>query len=212
MGKLMLDNVTQALRDGGFSVERGYPAGKLAVISGPVCAVNLQQANLREQTAAALVTVLSPAEQGAAACETAALEAAQILSELGGKCSVEKCGFDGRTGLFSAQITAQFYTSIPKVTIDGQQLMRIVAFTSWRTVDDEITDLEMAPWQFRIEEFFPVGTGEEPEPSVPFMLIHICENGSQTFTECEWTYQRREWSASGIRQIRLGKAQEMQPG
>lgn len=212
MGKLMLENVTAALRDAGFAVARGFPGGKMAAVSKPVCAVNLQAADLREQTATALVTVLSPAGLGASACEESALAAAQVLAELGGKCAVDACGFNGRTGLYSARITARFYTSIPKVSIDGTQLMSITAFTSWRTVDDEITDLDDAPWNFRVEEFFPVGVDEEPELDGAFTLVHTCEAGTKTFAGCTWTYQRRVWSADGVRQIRLGMAESMQDG
>lgn len=212
MGKLILSNVMAALDGAGFPVERGYPARGVSAISGPVCAVNLLKADLREQTATALVTVLSPESLGAAACEDAALSAAAVLAELGGKCAVGQCGLNGRTGLYSMEVTAQFYTSTPMVSLEGEQLAYVTAFTCWRTVDDDIPELDDAPWNFRLEEFFPVGTEDDPGPEEPFFLIHTSANGTLTFTGCVWTYQRRVWSADGVRQIRLGMAEDMQTG
>lgn len=212
MGKLILDKATTALRDAGFPVERGLPAEAIPAITEPVCAVNLKQANLREQTATVLVTVLSPMELGAVVCEEAALDAAQILSELGGKCTVDACTSLGKVDMFCAEITGRFFTSIPKVVLNEQLLQSVTAFTCWRTVDEEITDLNHAPWCFRLEEFFPLGVEEEPEPEESFLLLHISEQGSKTFTNCTWTYQRRVWSADGTRQIRLGQAESMQDG
>jgi len=212
MGKRILSNVMAALDGAGFSVARGYPAGAMPAITGPVCAVNLQKADLRAQTATALVTVLSPESLGAAACEDAALEAAAVLAELGGKCAVARCALDGRMGLYSAKVTAQFYTSTPMVSLEGEQLAYVTAFSCWRTVEDDVPELDDAAWNFRLEEFFPVGTEDDPGPEEPFFLIHTSANGTLTFTGCVWTYQRRVWSADGVRQIRLGMAEDMQTG
>lgn len=212
MGKLILEKTVDTLRSAGFSVERGFPAGAIPTVTEPVCAVNLKQANLRQQTATVLVTVLSPMELGASACEEAALEAARILSEMGGKCTVNACTAQEKVDLFSSEVTAQFFTSVPKVVLGGQALQSVTAFTCWRTVDEEITNLDDAPWCFRLEEFFPLGVEEELEPEEPFLLLHISEHGSKTFSNCTWTYQRRVWSADGTRQIRLGQAESMQDG
>lgn len=209
MGKLMLNNVVQALQSAGMAVERGYPGEKLASVTKPVCAVNLLSADLREQTATARVTVLSPAALGASACENAALDVAAVLAEEGGKCSVSDCTFDGRTDLFAVEVAAQFPTNIPKLWLNGVTLNHAVAFTYWRTVDDEITVLEEAPWGFRLEEFFPSNVDEDADPESPFTLDHITYSGLYTFSECCWTYVRRVWGADGIRQIRLGTAQSV---
>lgn len=207
MGKLMLNNVVQTLRSAGMAVERGYPGQKLASITKPVCAVNLLSADLRNQTATARVTVISPADLGAAACENAALNVAEVLAETGGKCDVLACALNGRTGLFEAEVTAKFLTNSPKLLLNSVELNHAVAFTYWRTVDDEITDLEEAPWGFRLEEFFPTGSDEDEDPDSPFTLGHITYTGFYTFSNCCWTYVRRIWGADGIRQIRLGTAE-----
>lgn len=212
MGKLILEKTVAALKTAGFAAERGYPAEKIWHITEPVCAVNLLQADLRQQTATVKTTILSPMELGGTVCEENALAAAQVLSEAGGKCSVAALQSDGKQGLFSMEITAQFHTSIPKISLNEDLLQYVTAFTSWRGVDDVITNIDQAPWCFRLEEFFPAGVEEEAEPDDKFSLMHIISGGSQTYIGCEWTYQRRVWSADGIRQIRLGKAEDMQDG
>lgn len=214
MGQLILDNAVQALKAAGIPAERGYPGSKAAAVTVPCAAVNLQQAALRGQTLTVVVSVLSPAELGAAACEEAALNAGEVLTEQGGECTVSGCEFDGRSGLFTAQVTAKYLTAVPQVKLEGQLLQYVEAFTCWQTVDEDagITSLDDAGWNFRLEEFFPVGVKQEEGPEEPFGLIHISENGTETFYRCKWTYQRRVWGATGIRQIRLGSAEYMTIG
>ncbi len=212
MGKLILEKAVSVLREAGFAADRGYPAEKMIHVTGPVCAVNLLQADLRQQTATVKVMVFTPMELGGAACEETTLSAAEALSQAGGKCSVETLQVEAKQGLFSMGITAQFYTAIPKILIGEEELENVTAFTSWRGVDELITDIDHAPWCFRLEEFFPVGVEEPPEPDSPFALMHVNAQGAKIFTGCVWTYQRRVWSADGIRQIRLGQAEDMQDG
>lgn len=212
MGKLILEQAVQALRDGGIPAARAMPAEKAPDISEPVAAVSLQAMDLRSKKVTVLVTVLTPAALGAAACEEAALSAGQILAELGGKCSMEACRFDGRTGLFMMEITAQFNSEVPKVTINGVELGHVLAFTSWRTLDETVTDWDNTKWNFRLEEYFPMGDDVEADPAGKFTLMHICENGSESYIDSTWTYQRKVWDASGVRQIRLGVANSMDVG
>lgn len=210
MGQLILSNAVQALNDGGIPAERGYPAGKLRIISEPVCAVSLQSADVRTKKVTLLATVLCPAELGAPLCEETALEAGELLATQGGKCSVGACRFDGRTGLFYVEVTAEFALETPKITIGETKLTHVLAFTSWRTLDEEVTDWLNTKWNFRLEEYFPLGDSEDANPVDSFMLTHTSENGTETYSGCTWTYQRRVWDASGIKQIRLGVADEME--
>lgn len=211
MGQLILSNVVQALCDAGINAERAYPARKLAAITEPVAAVSLKQAQLRGQTLTALVRILSPVELGGAVCEETALTAGEALTELGGDCSVEECRLEGRTGLFCVDITVQFQTEKPMVKLNGMPLQYVEAFTCWRTVDEDagVTELDDAKWYFRLEEFFPAGTELEDEPEEPFSLLHVSSIDSEMFYSCRWTYQRRIWGSTGIRQIRLGSAENM---
>lgn len=207
-------DVVQTLNDNGIRAEHGFPGRKMQEITGPVAAVHLRKAELRGQTMTVAVHILSPASLGAAACEETALLAGDFLTEAGASCMVSACEFDSRTGLFSVEITADFLTAIPKVKLGDVMLQYVEAFTCWRTVDEDagITSLIGAPWNFRLEEFFPVDADEEEAPEQPFTLMHISESGSESYCNCQWTYQRRVWGPTGIRQIRLGSAEYMENG
>ncbi len=207
MGKLILDKAVQALSDGGIPVRRAMPAEKAAPITESVAAVSLQAMDVRNKTVTVLATILTPAALGAAACEETALKAGQLLSDAGGKCSVGPCQFHGRIGCFYAEVTGAFNSKTPIIRINDTVLTHVLAFTCWRTLDDQVTDWTEAKWNFRLEEYFPMGTDEEANPVDPFILIHISDSGSEMFLDSTWTYQRRIWDASGVRQIRLGVAE-----
>ncbi len=212
MGKLILSDAVQALRDGGIPADRAMPAGKMPAISETVAAVQLQSMDVRNQVVTVLVTVLTPVDLGAAACEEKALDAGLILGDLGGKCQVGECRFDSVMGLFVTEITGEFNSYMPKITINGTALNHVLAFTAWRTLDEENTSWSLAKWSFRLEEFFPMGESQDANPAGTFTLVHTSENGTESYIDSTWTYQRRVWTASGVRQLRLGTANEMDVG
>lgn len=212
MGKLILENAVQALRDGGIPADRGMPAGKMGQITGTVAAVNLGAMDMRNKKVTVLATVLTPAALGAAACEETALNAGQILTDLGGKCAVGQCGFDGQSGLFTVEVSGEFNSAVPKVLINETMLNHVLAFTSWRALDEEVTTWHNAKWNFRLEEYFPMGEDQDADPAGEFTLVHISASGTETFLKSTWTYQRRVWDASGVRQVRLGVAEETDVG
>lgn len=212
MAKLTITDVLQGLLAAGISARRGMPGEKLCEISESVAAVSLKQADMRKKTMTVLVTVFSPADLGAEACEEKAMQVGQVLTGLGGKCSVGSCRFDGRLALFFTEVTGEFATEIPKITIDNLMLTHVLAFTSWRNVDDIVTSWSDTKWNFRLEEYFPMGEGEEVDPVGAFTLVHTSHNGTETYSNATWTYQRRVWDASGVTQIRLGVAEAMETG
>ena len=210
MGRLTLNDVVQRLEEAGMAVERGFPAGKLMTITEPVCAVNLLKADLRAQTLTAQITVLSPAELGAAVCEDAALGAARLLSDQSYDCTLEACELNGRTGLFEMKMTARFSTDLYRITLGTLELHYAVSFTYWRELKTGVTDLEEVPWSFRLEEFFPTEAPEGDDPEVPFNLLHVTSKGLSTFFNCNWTSWKRSWSPAGIQQIREGTSDYME--
>ena len=214
MGYAIVESAIEALNESGIRAEHACPGKTFCTIAEPVAAVSLRSAQLRSQTVTVGVCILSPAAMGAGECEKAALLAGETLTQYGSSCTVGACEFDNRLGLFMTEITAQFLTAAPVIELGDIRLGHVEAFTSWRGTDEEAGILEMrdAKWCFRLEEFFPAGTLEEDEPSEPFVLTYIDENGSKTFLQSRWTYQRRIWGPTGIRQIRLGTAADLDYG
>jgi hypothetical protein len=204
----MLD-VIQTLRNGGFAVERGFPAAKAVTISEPVCAVNLLKADMRGQTQTVLITVLSPMELGAAVCEDAALSAGRMLNDRQFSCDIGNCNLNGRTGLYEIRLTVAYSTDLKRFMINEVQLGHVVAFDYSQKWLPGMEDVSEAPWEFRLEEFIPHNADEEEQPEGTFTLLHNHTLGLMTFTECTWTLVKRTWTPEGIRQIREGKAQAM---
>ena len=211
MGRISINDVIGALQDAGIRTEHSFPKEKMLHITEPVAAVSLLEASLRKQTMAVRVSVFAG---DAVACENKALEVGTILSDMCGDCHVAACTFDGRNGLFCANVRAEFVTEAPRVKINNTLLEHVVAFTSWRMVDEDnqITRLDDALWNFRLEEFFPNGAEEIDDSDEPFLLMHINFNGSETFQDCYWTYQKRTWGSTGTRQLRMGTAAVMENG
>ncbi len=209
MGQLTVSKAVTALNQAGIPAKRGYPTQKLGSITGPVAAVNIQSGDMREKTLTLLVTVAAPSAE---ACEEAALAAGECLNLQGAKCRLGQMKYESLAELFSMELTAEYATEIPKITINQKVLSHVTAFTCWRGLDDVITDWDNTKWNFRLEEYFPMGQEEESAPAGEFDLTHTSENGTESYLLCSWTYQRRVWDASGIRQIRLGVAQTMDIG
>lgn len=198
MGQLTLDRVVTALNEAGIRAERAYPKEKMPEITDIVASVCLQKANVREKNLTALVTVFAPMSVGAAACEEAALKAGDVLRFHGGKASVEGCQFNGRTGLFSAEVTGVFSAGL-EIVLGSVPLAYAVSLTSWRETDDEVTDIDGVYWYFRLEEFIPWGEGEGVAPGEPFTLV--C-NDRESYNDCRWISQERVAEVAGTRQIR----------
>ena len=131
MGQLTLDRVVVALNESGIRAERAYPMGKMLEITDIAATVCLQKASVRDRNLTVLVTVFAPLSVGASACEEAALMAGDVLRFHGGKASVGDCRFDGRTGLFSAEVTGVFADGL-EIVLDGAALAHAVS-SGWRS-------------------------------------------------------------------------------
>ena len=198
MGQLTLDRVVVALNEAGIRAERAYPMGKMPEITDIAATVCLQKASVRDRNLTVLVTVFAPMSVGASACEETALIAGDVLRFHGGKASVGDCQFNGRTGLFSAEVTGVFADGL-EIMLDGVPLAHAVSLTSWREIDDIVTDIDGVFWYFRLEEFFPWGAAEEAPCGEPFTLV--C-NSRESYEDCRWISQERIAEVAGTRQIR----------
>lgn len=210
MGQLILEQIVQALNNAGFPAERGYPQGKARTIDQPCCAVNLHSADVSARQITARIQVVTPMELGAAVCEQAALEVAEVLNALGGQCSISACIHDSRTGLFSVDVIGTYTADKPQIWINGLELQYVQSFSVWRTLDSTVTTWSEAQWKFRLEEWIPAGQTEQSLPEESFTLVHAGEHGTETFPQATWTYRKREWAPGGIRQTRTGVADSME--
>lgn len=193
--------VVDVLRAEGYRACRAWPGTGMPDITDVTAAVSLYAARFREGTTAVRVTVLVPGKLGAECCESAAWDIGEILEAEGAECSVADCEFDGKTGRFSAPVTAVFRETAPEtivMKIGAVVLGHAVNFTAQRAVSKTVTSLSNANWHLRLEEFFPAGEAEELTPAEPFTVT----NGKELYQNCTLTSQKRVREANGTRQIR----------
>ena len=63
-----------------------------------------------------------------------------------------------------------------------------------------------APLTFTMEELYPPGTNEPPDPPMPFDITITRSGGEETYEGCSWTSVKREDTIRGVSQIRVGTA------
>ena len=212
----ILNMVTEKLRDAGIRSDEAYPGSRIPALTGPVAAVKLGKVDRSVRTTTVLVTVMSPAKSGGSICETTALGAVEALQEMGGTCIKDICRFDEMADVFYIEIEARFFGTALKsswsagpgysVKVGGQTLTHVTSFAAERSVDQEITAIANAKWQFVVEELLPPGSSEPPEVTEPFAVTVIRDGGEETFNQCTWTALRREETIRGVTQIRKGIA------
>ena len=106
MGIELIHETIHALQQAGIPAQRGLPAGKMPCINGPVAAVCIEK---MEPSATVLtVRIYTPAGSGGAACEDAALQAAQALGQIGAAYQIRNAEFDGKSGLFGITVLVTF--------------------------------------------------------------------------------------------------------
>ena len=203
MGTVMTQSVLQTLRTGGIRCDYGYPGGKMPEPESTVAAVNLLSADLDENRQTVLVQVLTPAKQGATACEAAAMTAAELLHSAGGSCKISQCTADERTGLYCVPIQASFTTNSVLVRINGQKLNYAVGFTATKETFDTLEGISVTRWKLRLEEFFPEGV---EMPTDPAGSIVIRVGTKDSYSGCNWIEEQRNYEAGGLRRIRTGIA------
>lgn len=212
MGKSILRTVIDLLNGGGIPAAPAQPQRHMLNIQTTVAAVSIEKVDTAEGSVKVLVEMAGPMHAGAENCQSRALTACGILRAAGAQCVQGKCSFDGRSALFCVPVTALFYgtadadnwTPRPsdRAVLAGEDLVYLTAFSAEQVKGEEEASLETAPWAFTLEEFYPAGAQELPDPQEPFALVI----GKQTFSPCSWTARERICTADGIRQIRKGIA------
>lgn len=210
MGKSILRTVVQLLNEGDVPAAPAKPERHLLNIQTAVAAVSIENVDTAEGSVRVLVEIVGPMHGGAERCQKRALRVCELLSSAGARCVQGKCSFDGRSALFCVPVTALFYGTatmddwFPRPSCNamlaGVPLEYMTAFSAQQVKGEENASLSAAPWAFTLEEFFPVGTVESPDPQEPFVL----EYGQQVFSGCTWTARERVYTPSGIRQVRKG--------
>ena len=212
----IVSEVIDKLSSGGIRSAEAYPGKRIPALSTPVAAVHLGKVDRSVRTTHLEVIVMSPVASGGSACELAALQAIEILQAMGGTCVKAVCKFDEMANVFYITIDVEFFgTALPttwsagpgySIKMGAQDLKYVTSFQAKREVDDMTPTINEARWEFTMEELYPPGTNEPPDPPAPFDLTISRSGGEETYNGCHWVSVKREDTIRGVSQIRVGKA------
>lgn len=212
----IVSEVISKLTAGGIRAAEAYPGKRIPALTGAVAAVRLGKVDRSVRMTHLEVVVMSPAASGGSTCETTALEAVEILQDMGGTCVKAVCKFDEMADVFYINIDVEFFgTALPDswsagpgyaVKIGAQAMNYVTSFQAQRETDKDVTAIANAKWKFTMEELLPPGTSEPSDPAEPFTITVTRSAGEETFSNCTWTSVKREQTIRGVSQIRQGIA------
>ena len=214
----IVSKVIDILSDVEIRADEAYPGGRRPALTGPVAAVRLGKVDRAVRSTAVQITVMSPGNRGGSACESVALRAIQALEDKNAICQKELCRFDDMADLFYIEITAEFlgvaletsWSPGPgfAITLGEQKLEWATGFSISRQIDEEVTTIADAKWQFTLEELLGPGSVDPPDASEPFILTVTRPLGDESFTGCTWRSVKRQDTIRGISQVRVGVAKK----
>lgn len=221
MGLLTVNEAVKALCDAGLRAGRGYPGAVMPQIGALAVAVNVERAEEKEVTLAAMVCC--PGAMGSVACEDGAEQVAAAWATAGGTCIRERCTYEGHSDLFSVRVLGTWVVEPePKPVMSAQVALdgRVLAYvTKVRTEvearwvqsepgsmgEDPEASLQEQRWTVTVEELLPSRT-ELVEPASPFVLT-VKEGGQlEQYSNCSWMSVLREDTTEGVRQVRVCQA------
>ena len=214
----IVSNVIDKLSKGGIRSAEAYPGRRIPALTGAVAAVRLGKVDRSVRTTQLEVVIMSPASSGGSACELTALNAVELLQDMGGTCVKDVCKFDEMADVFYISINVEFFgTALPDkwsagpgyaVKIGAQAMNHVTSFLVQRAVDQETASISQAKWTFTMEELLPPGASEPADPAEPFTLSVARSGGDETFTGCAWISVKREDTIRGVSQVRVGTAEK----
>lgn len=215
MGLKWIEAALEALREAGIRAQRGFPAEKMNYLTEAVAGVSLQQARAESVTVA--VWIYGPLGLGGPACENLAVQAAEKLAALGGQCSIGKCEFDGKAGLFFLPVQAVFSQTPAalgvEVRLNGVPVTGLVKVsTRYHSVmSDYTTDTGTGKsyyvatektWRIQVEDLLPNKTVPR-ELGDNFFIIIRRADGTEQYEGCFWESITTEPAGNGLRRVRV---------
>ena len=227
MGISILELVLRELRQSSFEADIAYPGQKYPVLTGPVAAVHLEKVDRSSLTVTVEVNIICPASLGGTTCELEALRATEVLRWAGAVCVQNGCSYDGLAQVYEVSVQATF-TGITEeddctigpgfwVHINDLQVLNVTAFTAEKTGENRVQyamgenlPVGISPgkelWAIRLEELIPAGTSEVTQTTELFELRLTTAIQKETFYQCRWESEKREFTRAGLHRVRTGVA------
>lgn len=227
MGYSILELVLRRLREAGFTADIAFPGQKFPRITDTVAAVHIEKVDRANMSVTVEINVVCPASMGGTECEVQALRATEVLRWSGAVCVQNGCSYDGAAQVYVVQVLATFtgVTGEDSCTIwpgfycyiDDLIQKFAISFTAERTSraqaeyvmgekDPVGISLGSSLWSIQLEELIPSGSYEAEEPEGEFCLQIYGEAQTETYSGCQWTSVKREFSRQGLRRLRKGYA------
>ena len=82
----IVNQIIEKLRAANIRADEAYPGGRIPALEGAVAAVRLGRVDRSVRSTSVQVVIMSPAKDGGTLCETTALQAVEVLQNMGGTC------------------------------------------------------------------------------------------------------------------------------
>lgn len=201
-----LISVLSALGAAGIRARRGTLNEKAILPESPVAVA------YPERSAADALTIAVEVFGGNAVdCENLAYEAADVLNGLRASCTVEKCQYSGRTGLFSLKVLAQWPAElVQRVYLDDQLMTDLTDFRAEATSEAYLSDTGESTqtdwtWTLTLEELLSEGKAPESEWTGTHTVKVVTAGGTEIYSNGCWTSVCREGDSRGTVQKRTLK-------
>lgn len=216
MGFDRITEAVDALNAAGLRAQRGYPAGVMPCLTGPVAAVNVKTVSPEETKLA--VQVFSAVD--GPACEDAARLASETLTGIGAICTAEGCRWDNRAGVFSCLVVALWRERTDcRIVADGKTLSYAVAVSAKKHISSvQVTDAATGEtveerrdlgWSITVEELLPSDYMPETDTKEPFTVYIHRPGGSERYEKCQWVQSLLEDVPGGLRRVRMARTWEI---
>lgn len=215
MGKKLVEIVEETLNEAVIPAMRTYPGGKMHAIKNVFATVGLKELDPAAGTATVIVSILSPAQDGAAVCEDEGLRACRLLKSIGGTCRQGEVSYDTHGDYLCVPIEAVFMgdetiagwdygapASTFSVKVDDVVLEYAVSFDG----EYSLTEAGGSNWTFKLEQLVPLSRQEDPMPQEPFSIAVTKEYSVETYSGCKITGWKRLFREDGLRHIWEGTA------
>ena len=215
MGFARINQAVEALQTAGLQADRGYRTGKMAALTEPVAAVNVD--SIRPEKTSLIIHVYDGTD--GAACEDAAEKAMVALEAIGALCQVEACRFDSRAGVFCCPVKAVWQEHADcKVTVGNQELVYATGVTAKKHISRvQVMDSESGEireenrdlgWSVTIVEMLPKDYMPETERQEVFSVYIQRSGGKERYEKCQWVQNLLENAPGGLRRTRVARTWE----
>ncbi len=214
MGRSRLEQTVNALQVAGIRTARGHVAQPMPEPSSPVAAVTVRE--MTDTVSSVNVTVYTTAAQGGILCEDTALMVMEQLKKLNAACTMGSCSFNGRTGLFSVTVQAQYRENLTTAVLIDQVLQEHVVQISITNSAElyRVTNAETGTastmgtdqgWHITLTELLPENTPPQQKSNALFDMIVRHPGGAEQYSDCRWERCTLERTPAGMKRTRVAR-------